>query len=127
MSEVDESLQSLIDWEKLTKVGQLGARVLPCVVQDAESLEVLNVAYVNQAALEHSFRTRHATFWSTSRGELWEKGATSGDYLQLKEVLINCEQNSLVFKVKRTTEASCHTGRRACYYRRLEGNELTWL
>ena len=127
MSDLNESLDLKIDFEKLTEVGLLKQGVVPCVVQHAETLEVLNVAYVNKAALEYSFKTGNATFWSTSRNELWEKGATSGEYLILKEVLINCEQNSLVFKVKPVKESTCHTGRKGCYYRRVDGEKLGWV
>jgi phosphoribosyl-AMP cyclohydrolase len=127
MNELNESLDLNIDFEKLSKIALLNKSVLPCVVQHAKTLEVLNVAYVNEEALKHSFKSGNATFWSTSRNEIWEKGATSGEYLSLEEVFINCEQNSLVYKVLPVKEATCHTGRKSCYYRKLESESLSWL
>ena len=94
------------------------------VVQDAATREVLILAYANRAALEHALKTRVATFWSTSRGELWIKGATSGETFDLLEVRGNCEQNSLVYIVRPRRGGICHTRNRQgqprnCYYRRL--------
>jgi len=100
--------------------------VVPVVVQDIDTKEVLIVAYVNEAALEKSFELGKAVFWSTSRDELWVKGATSGDYLELVEVRVNCEQNSLLYLVRPAGEGACHTkgvagvARAGCYYRRIE-------
>ena len=115
----DETLQGEIDFEKLKKVGNLDCHVVPCCVQDSETLEVLNIAYVNREALEYTLKHKKAAFWSTSRNELWVKGLTSGDYLNLVDVRVNCELNSLVYLVKLSTGAQCHTGRRSCYYRSL--------
>ena len=127
MSKKEETLDSLLDFTKLDKVGKLGQNVLPCCVQDVETKQVLNIAYVNEVALKHSLKTGRATFWSTSRNELWEKGLTSGDWLELVDVLVNCEQNSLVYLVKSKTGKQCHTGRFSCYYRKLEGEGLDWV
>jgi phosphoribosyl-AMP cyclohydrolase len=99
--------------------------VVPVVVQDVNSKEVLIVAYVNEQALMHSLENGIATFWSTSRNELWIKGKTSGDILNLKEVRVNCEQNSLLYLVEPAKEGACHvkdgSGKalRSCYYRKL--------
>jgi phosphoribosyl-AMP cyclohydrolase len=116
---LEEGLNLQLDFDKLSKVAACGHAVVPVVVQEAQTLEVLILAYVNKQALEHSLQTRIATFWSTSRGELWIKGATSGDTLDLIDVRVNCEQNSLLFLVKARTGNSCHTGRSGCYYRSL--------
>jgi phosphoribosyl-AMP cyclohydrolase len=115
--ELEEGMALQLDFDKLSKVASCGHAVIPVVVQEAKTLEVLILAYVNRQALEHSLKTRIATFWSTSRGELWIKGASSGDTLDLVEVRVNCEQNSLLFLVHATTGNSCHTGRSGCYYR----------
>jgi phosphoribosyl-AMP cyclohydrolase len=110
-----------LDFHKLdTVVG-----VVPCAVQDVETGEVILVAYVNEEALRHTAAVGVATFWSTSRGELWEKGATSGEAFVVMDVLVNCEQNSLVYKVKPRRGGICHTknGRgepRNCFYRKLD-------
>ncbi|MXX03254.1 MAG: phosphoribosyl-AMP cyclohydrolase, partial [Gemmatimonadetes bacterium] len=85
-------------------------------------------AYINRQALDESLKTGIATFWSTSRNELWVKGATSGNALGIDEIRVNCEQNSLVFLVTPKGEGACHTRdaegryRTGCYYRRLESS-----
>jgi phosphoribosyl-AMP cyclohydrolase len=83
------------------------------------------VAYVNEVALRRAAETRSAVFWSTSRNELWEKGKTSGETFDLVDVLVNCEQNSLVYRVRPRRGGICHTKNgageaRNCYYRRLD-------
>ena len=83
MKELEEGKALQLDFTKLQKIARTESQVVPVVVQDADSKEVLVVAYSNQEALEHSLKTGIATFWSTSRNELWIKGKTSGDTLQL--------------------------------------------
>jgi phosphoribosyl-AMP cyclohydrolase len=101
-------------------------RIIPVAVQNADTKEVLIVAYANEAALRATLQKRIAVLWSTSRNELWEKGATSGDTLAIVDVLINCEQNSLVYLVRPIGKGACHTKdkagatRRSCYYRAIE-------
>jgi phosphoribosyl-AMP cyclohydrolase len=107
-----------------------GEGVMPVVVQDVDSKEVLLVGHVSRAALEYALKNRVATFWSMSRNELWIKGATSGNTLELVEVRVNCEQNSLLYIVRLTKSGACHTKdasgqyRHGCYYRRIKGDEL---
>ncbi len=133
VEQLEEGNDLLIDFDKLGKVAQCGEAVVPVVVQDADSKQVLFVAYANQAALEYALEHGVATFWSTSRNELWVKGATSGDTLQLVEVRINCEQNSLLYLVRLLGQGACHTkgadgtSRRSCYYRRIEGGKLEFV
>lgn len=128
-NEIEESSRLQLDFGKLKQVCQTGIDVLPVVVQDARSAEVLLIAYVNREALRLSLEEKRAVFYSTSRGEIWRKGETSGDVLALKEVRVNCEQNSLLFLVEKTGRGSCHTkdaqgkSRSNCYYRKLLGNE----
>lgn len=123
--ELEESRELMLDFAKLRQITARGEDVLPVVVQDTASLEVLLLAYVNAEALRLSIIEKRAIFWSTSRQELWRKGETSGDMLTLKEVRVNCEQNSLVFLVEKTQKGVCHTHdrdgstRRSCYYRRM--------
>jgi phosphoribosyl-AMP cyclohydrolase len=131
MKELEEGKELRLDFTKLQKIAKTGLPVLPVVVQDADSLEVLVVAYSNQEAVEHSLKTGIATFWSTSRNELWIKGATSGDTLQLVDVRVNCEQNSLLYLV-RMVGGVCHTKdaggktRKTCYYRSLKDGKLSF-
>jgi phosphoribosyl-AMP cyclohydrolase len=127
---LEEGRTLQLDFDKLKKVAQAGAAVLPVAVQDAESKELLVLAYANAQALAHTVEHGIAAFWSTSRNELWIKGATSGDVLEIVEIRINCEQNSLLYLVRPRGQGACHTknsagqARRSCYYRRLENGEL---
>jgi phosphoribosyl-AMP cyclohydrolase len=130
-NQLEEGQDLALDYTKLAKLPP-GAGVIPCAVQDADSGEVILVAYVNERALRAAVETRSAVFWSTSRDELWEKGKTSGETFELVEVRVNCEQNSLLYRVRpRRARASgqasgiCHTRNasgqpRDCYYRRLD-------
>ena len=124
--ELEEGKVLHLDFDKLAKVAQTGVPVLPVVVQDARTLEVLIVAYANRQALEYTLEQGVAAFWSTSRNELWVKGATSGDSLRLVEVRVNCEQNSLLYLVEPLGKGACHTQdaagrtRVSCYYRRID-------
>ena len=130
MNELEESDQLGLDFGKLASVAETGARVVPTVLQDADSGEVLFIGYANEEALETSLRERIAVLWSTSRNELWRKGATSGDVLELAEIRVNCEQNSVLYLVHPTTGGACHTvsasgsARPSCYYRALT-DEMT--
>jgi phosphoribosyl-AMP cyclohydrolase len=122
--ELEEGKKLLLDFEKLEKVTAQSRGVIPVAVQDFKTREVILIAYTNKAAFEKSIKTRIATFWSTSRNELWIKGETSGNIYELKEVYVNCEQNSLLYLVNPKVEGICHTRNskgkaRNCYYRRL--------
>lgn len=90
--------------------------LIPAVVQDAETRQVLVLAWMNRESIARTFATGHVTFWSRSRGELWEKGATSGNYLHLVSVAKNCEANSLLVQAH-PEGPTCHTGHQSCYYR----------
>ena len=115
----------MLDFDKLVKAAGCGVPVMPVGVQDADTKELLIIAYANEEALEHTIETGNATFWSTSRNELWEKGATSGDVLKIVEIRVNCEQNSLLYIVRPERKGACHTKnekgetRKSCYYRNL--------
>jgi phosphoribosyl-AMP cyclohydrolase len=120
-AELEEGSALRLDYAKLDSVHG----VVPCAVQDVTTREIILVAYVNDQALEASLRRGRAVFWSTSRDELWEKGATSGASFELVEVRVNCEQNSLVYRVRPLLEGICHTRNRTgaardCFYRRLD-------
>jgi phosphoribosyl-AMP cyclohydrolase len=115
-----------LDFTKLSKVANCGADVLPAIAQDATTGEVLIVGYANQLALDTARECGMATFWSTSRNELWIKGKTSGDYLKIEDIRVNCEQNSILYRVTPAGKGACHTknkdgvARSGCYYRRLD-------
>jgi phosphoribosyl-AMP cyclohydrolase len=94
-------------------------------VQDAASKQVLLLAYTNEAAFQQTLQTKIATFWSTSRNQLWVKGKTSGDYLAVQQIKVNCEQNSLLYLVQPQGQGACHTKdpqgkpHATCYYRQV--------
>jgi phosphoribosyl-AMP cyclohydrolase len=123
-NQLEEGVDLALDFDKLAKVAQVGG-VVPCAVQHADTNEVILVAYVNRQALQASLDNRSAVFWSTSRNELWEKGKTSGETFELIEVRVNCEQNSLLYRVRPRRGGICHTKNAAgqprnCFYRRLD-------
>lgn len=123
--DLEEGIDLGLDFTKLGKIAKTGSDVVPVVVQDAGSGEVLILAYANDQALQNSIESGRATFWSTSRNELWIKGNTSGDWLKIVEIRVNCEQNSLLYRVLPQGAGSCHTkgadgkARSGCYYRKI--------
>lgn len=129
MKELEEGKELRLDFAKIAKIAAKCPNVIPVAVQNVDTQEVILIAYLNELALKTAVQTRTAVFWSTSRNELWEKGKTSGETFELLEVYVNCEQNSLVFKVRPRRGGICHTKNRQgeprnCYYRRL--NLETW-
>ncbi len=130
-NKLEEGSTLQLDFQKLKKVAE-GRPVLPVVVQ-AVSGEVLTLAYADQEALRLSLAERKAVFFSTSRQEIWRKGATSGDELILIEVRVNCEQNSLLYIVEKKGKGVCHTRdssgntRSTCYYRKIEDSGLSFV
>jgi phosphoribosyl-AMP cyclohydrolase len=103
-----------------TKLGGL----IPAVIQDAESAEVLMVGFMNEQALADTRRTGYATFFSRTRNTLWTKGETSGNKLEVMEILVDCDQDTVLVKVKRLGDGNvCHTGQRTCFFRTLNEHE----
>ncbi len=123
--ELEEGGALRLDWSKLAQIGSLGQQVIPAVAQDVDSGAVVMLGYVNELALHEAWKRKCAVFWSTSRNELWIKGATSGNVLELVEIRVNCEQNSILYRVRVPAgSGACHTeedgrARYGCYYRRL--------
>ncbi|MGA2526837.1 MAG: phosphoribosyl-AMP cyclohydrolase [Smithellaceae bacterium] len=101
-----------------------GDGLIPAIVQDAETKEILMLAYMNRQSWEMTLQTGKATYWSRSRQELWVKGETSGHFQLLKAVLIDCDNDSILLQVKQLGEAACHTGYKSCFYRKLEGDDF---
>jgi phosphoribosyl-AMP cyclohydrolase len=97
-----------LDWTKLRSIAALATEVLPVSVQEVDTGQVLMVAYVNRQAVEESIERGEAVFWSTSQDALHVKGATSGNVLELAEILVNCEDNSLLFRVHVRGTGACH-------------------
>jgi phosphoribosyl-AMP cyclohydrolase len=94
--------------------------LIPAVIQDAASAEVLMVGFMNEQALAETRRTGFATFYSRTRRTLWTKGETSGNKLEVVEMLFDCDEDTVLVKVKRLGDGNvCHTGERSCFYRQL--------
>jgi len=124
MKELEEGLELKLDFNKLEKAVGQSKGIIPVAVQNADTGEVILVAYTNEPAFRKTLETKSLVLWSTSRNELWEKGKTSGETFDLIEARVNCEQNSLLYRVRPRRGGICHTKNRAgqprnCYYRRL--------
>ena len=98
------------------------AGLVTAIVTDADTHILLMVAHMNAEAIERTRATGQAHFWSRSRGTLWRKGETSGNGLTLVEIRVDCDQDALLLRVKPAGPA-CHTGRRSCFYRRVEADD----
>lgn len=103
-----------------------GNGLLTAVVTDSTTHQVLMVAFMNEEALGATRKTGIAHFWSRSRKSLWKKGETSGNVLHVEHILVDCDQDAIVLRVKPAGPA-CHTGAISCFYRRLEGEKLVAL
>lgn len=124
MNQLEEGLELTIDFEKIGKIADNCRDVIPVAVQDADTKELILVAYTNELAFKKSIEDRSLVLWSTSRNELWEKGKTSGETFDLLEARVNCEQNSLLYIVRPRRGGICHTKNqnsepRNCYYRKV--------
>lgn len=104
--------------------------LVPVIVQEVENMEILMQGWANELAFQKTIELGKATFWSTSRNELWTKGMTSGDYLEIVEILTDCDQDCLIYKVRMAGDGACHTKnsngitRKTCFYRVIDNNEL---
>ena len=95
--------------------------LVPAIVQDAETKEVLMMAYMNAESLQLTMETGETVFWSRSRKELWHKGATSGNVQKVVEIKVDCDADTLLVLVNPAGPA-CHTGNQTCFYRNMESN-----
>lgn len=98
--------------------------LIPAIVQEYQTGEVLMLAYINNKAWEKTLATGKAHYWSRSRKSLWLKGESSGHVQLIREILVDCDRDTVVFKVEQIGGAACHTGYRTCFYRRVEGENL---
>ncbi|KPJ87338.1 MAG: phosphoribosyl-AMP cyclohydrolase [Spirochaetes bacterium DG_61] len=98
--------------------------LIPAVAQDYESGEVLMVAYMNRIAWERTLSTGYAHYWSRSRQSLWKKGEVSGNVQEIKEIRIDCDADSILLRIRQIGGATCHTGHRSCFYRKVTGGRL---
>ena len=106
-----------LDFEK-------GEGLIPVVAQDYETNDVLMLAYMNREAWLKTLETGRATYWSRSRESLWIKGETSGNIQIVREILVDCDLDTVVLKVDQVGGAACHMGYRSCFYRRVTNGEM---
>lgn len=97
--------------------------LIPAIVQDWQTGEVLMLAYVNEEAWNHTLASGLATYWSRSRNKLWVKGESSGNVQKIHEIRVDCDADALIYKVDQVGDAACHTGHRSCFYRVLRDNQ----
>ena len=95
------------------------SNLIPVIIQEADTLEVLMLGFTNREAVELTRKTKTAWFWSRSRQELWNKGATSGNFLHIQRILTDCDTDTLLYFCHPDGPA-CHTGARSCFFREIE-------
>lgn len=101
------------------------SELLPAIAQDHQTGEVLMLAFINRLAWEKTLETGKAHYWSRSRQKLWLKGESSGHVQMIKEILVDCDRDAVIYKVEQLGGAACHTGFRSCFYRKVDGDGLT--
>jgi len=99
---------------------QKGKGLLPAIAQDHESGKVLMMAYINEASWEKTLKTGEAHYWSRTRQEIWHKGGTSGHVQKIREIYVDCDNDTVLFRVDQVGGAACHTGYESCFYRKVE-------
>jgi len=98
--------------------------LIPAIAQDHATGEVLMLAYINEEAWRETLRTGQATYWSRSRQELWVKGKTSGNVQRVREIRIDCDDDTVLFMVEQVGGAACHKGYRSCFFQRVTGDTV---
>ena len=99
--------------------------LIPAIVQDHTTGELLMLAYMNQDAWEATLSTGNATYYSRSRQKLWVKGETSGHLQRVKEIRIDCDDDTVLLKIEQIGGAACHTGHRSCFHKKIENGSIT--
>jgi phosphoribosyl-AMP cyclohydrolase len=123
LSQVDEDQHKMNSFQLRFDKSESG--LLPAIAQEFQSGEVLMLAYINRIAWEKTLETGKAHYWSRSRNRLWLKGESSGHVQLIREILVDCDDDTVVFKVEQLGGAACHTGHRSCFFRRVEGGEVS--
>ena len=98
--------------------------LIPAIAQDAETGELLMLAYMNQEAWEETLKTGKATYWSRTRQELWIKGQSSGHQQIVKEIRVDCDADAVLLKIEQLGGAACHTGHRSCFHKKVENGSV---
>ncbi len=117
MVTLDFELDFKLDFKK-------GKGLIPAIAQDCNTGEVLMLAYMNQASFNETLASGKATYFSRSRQSLWKKGETSGHVQQVKEIRVDCDQDTILLKVEQVGGAACHKGYKSCFFKQIENNEL---
>lgn len=99
--------------------------LIPAIAQDWKTGEILMLAYINEQSWKETLVSGCATYWSRSRNKLWKKGESSGNVQKIKEILVDCDNDTVVFKIEQIGGAACHTGHRSCFFSKVENNELS--
>lgn len=126
LRQIEEGLELIVQFKKR-------GGLIPSIVQNYTTGVILMLGYVNREAFDETLRSGYATFWSTSRNKLWKKGEISGNYLEVQEILVDCDQDALVMKVKTLGNGACHVQtnegetRKSCFYRRIADSRLEYL
>lgn len=108
------------DWLDAVKWDAQG--LVPAIAQDAETGEILMVAWMNREALDETARTRRGVYWSRSRNKLWRKGEESGHVQNVSEIRLDCDNDVVLLKIEQVGDIACHTGRRSCFFQKLDRN-----
>ncbi|WP_022664795.1 phosphoribosyl-AMP cyclohydrolase [Desulfospira joergensenii] len=98
--------------------------LIPAIAQDADTGEVLMLAYMNEASFNETLKSGKATYYSRSRQSLWKKGETSGHVQVVREIRVDCDRDTLLLKVEQKGGAACHKGYKSCFFSKVDGNEL---
>ena len=98
--------------------------LIPAIAQDWKTGEVLMLAYINEESWKETLKTGHGVYWSRSRSKLWHKGEESGNVQLVKEILVDCDADTVIFKVEQVGGAACHEGYHTCFFRKVAGDNL---
>ncbi len=107
----------------LNKVNWSEDGLVPAIAQDASSGDILMVAWMNREALRRTVEIGEAVYWSRSRKKLWHKGEESGHTQKVREIRLDCDEDVVLLKIEQTGGIACHTGRKSCFFQKLEGDE----
>jgi phosphoribosyl-AMP cyclohydrolase len=114
---LNANLKSIVDFSK-------GNGLVTAIAQDAETGEILMVANMNEESLARTVETGEAVYWSRSRQRLWHKGEESGNVQKVRELYVDCDGDAILMKIEQIGDAACHTGKRSCFFRRVDGDEI---
>ncbi len=115
---LNEEIKGIVDFAK-------GNGLITAIAQDAETGEILMVANMNEESLAKSLELGEAVYWSRSRQKLWHKGEESGNTQKIRELYLDCDGDALLLKVEQIGGAACHTGKRSCFFRKLDQNGIS--